>query len=78
MKPNVIVLGGIILAVGLILVFVGLSIMGEYETFFGRLARLFSGEAEQEYRSAILVTLGGIVFSVVGFISVVVGSVTQK
>ena len=57
--------------------FIGFIVVGEYQTFAGQLARFFSGQAEQHYQFAILVSLIGILFSILGFVTVLYGAIAK-
>ncbi|KYK38434.1 MAG: hypothetical protein AYK18_17135 [Theionarchaea archaeon DG-70] len=52
--------------------------ISEYQTLIGQIGRIFSREAQQEYRMFILMKMTGAIVAVIGFGVTVVGVVTSK
>jgi len=78
MNRSYLIWGTASLMLGLVILFYSFSAIGELQTFTGQLLRFFSGTYSKYYQFSILSSLFGIIFAVIGFVSIIYGAISNS
>ncbi len=71
-------LGVALLIIGVLMFFYGYTVMQEYHTFAGQLARALSEQARAEYRSAFMISAFGLGLPLVGISTMILEAAKEE